>query len=550
MRITVVAFLLLSLGAVAGLAATAAPAPEWPSLDRQLAAAKVVPGTALERLIRDNQDFQMLRPDERRDHRGLPPWLRVYWRKGHPELVYSASDPTGGYPYVLKEILEWMVSHQELRPSSADEPAAPEQLVATAGGNLRVSGAQTSPRSESAIAISRQNTNRIIGACNNISASGQQAQFFSTDGGATWGQSFLPLVGKDSFHSDPAVDWTSDGTAWSTTIGIHGNSLGMRAYKSIDGGATWTFDATFSGKQHATDKDMMWVDHSSASPFRDQIYAIWHDGRPAFVNRRTGPAGSWQTPIQVSGGETLGTAIGGDIKTNGAGDVFAFWPATGNSRIIVAKSTDGGASFGVPNVIATTSGSFDIGIPAMDSRRALIYVAAGAFSTSLLNNVYASWTDLTGAAGCNLPADEPGANTSSPCKIRIWFARSTNGGVTWSVPVMLNNQPSLNDQFNQWLTVDENDGRIGVIYYDTVNDPSRLKTDVWYQSSSDGGVTWSAAVKVTTAETNETVAGADSGNQYGDYNGLSGFLGKFFPSWTDRRDLTFEEIWTAPISDP
>jgi hypothetical protein len=324
----------------------------------------------------------------------------------------------------------------------------------------------------------------------------------------------------------------------------------MRAYKSTDGGATWTFDATFSGKQHATDKDMMWVDHSSTSPFKDQIYAIWHDGRPAFVNRRTGPAGSWQTPIQVSGAETLGTAIGGDVKTNGAGDVFAFWPATGNSRIIVARSTDGGAAFGIPTVIATTSDSFDIGIPAMDSRRALIYVAAGAFRTSALNNVYASWTDLTGAAGCNVPADEPGANTSSPCKTRIWFARSTNGGVTWSAPVMLNNQPSLNDQFNQWLAVDENDGRIGVIYYDTVNDPSRLKTDVWYQSSSDGGVTWSAAVKVTTAETNETIAGADSGNQYGDYNGLSGFLGKFFPSWTDRRDLTFEEIWTAPIADP
>lgn len=58
------------------------------------------------------------------------------------------------------------------------------------------------------------------------------------------------------------------------------------------------------------------------------------------------------------------------------------------------------------------------------------------------------------------------------------------------------------------------------------------------------------AWKGGTAQTDETIAGADSGNQYGDYNGLSGFLGKFFPSWTDRRDLTFEEIWTAPISDP
>jgi len=55
---------------------------------------------------------------------------------------------------------------------------------------------------------------------------------------------------------------------------------------------------------------------------------------------------------------------------------------------------------------------------------------------------------------------------------------------------------------------------------------------------------------VTTAETDETVAGADSGNQYGDYNGMSGYLTKFFPSWTDRRNNAHEEIWSAPVVDP
>jgi len=35
--------------------------------------------------------------------------------------------------------------------------------------------------------------------------------------------------------------------------------------------------------------------------------------------------------------------------------------------------------------------------------------------------------------------------------------------------------------------------------------------------------------------TDETIAGADSGNQYGDYNSLSIFANQIFPSWTDRR---------------
>jgi hypothetical protein len=544
--ILVAALLALGLGAALGL--RAAGRSPFLSLERQLAADHVVPGSALERLIRENQDFRMLRPEEAHDQIPVPAWLRVYWRKGHPELAYSAADPTGGYPLVLKEIHEWMVSHQDLERGPRTPSRAPR--AASAGANLRLSGAQTSPRSESAIAINFLNPSQIISASNAISSDGRQAELYSSDGGLTWGQTVLPLVSKDKFHSDPTVDWTSDGTAWSMTIGINGNTLAMRSYKSANGGATWTFDNTFSGSQRGTDKPMLWIDHSATSPFKDNIYAIWHNGNPAYVNHRTGPAGSWGSPLQVSSTETSGTAIGGDIKTNSAGDVFAFWPATGNGRIVVAKSTNGGASF-TRTVVATTFDTYDIGIPAMASRRALIYVAGGAYRNGTTNNVYASWTDQRGVTGCNAPANEPGTNVSSACQSRIWFARSTDGGATWSAPVKLNDAASpLHDQFNQWLAVDETSGKVGVMYYDTIGDSGRKKTDVWYQSSSDGGATWSAPLKVTTAETDETVAGADSGNQYGDYNGMSGYLTKFFPSWTDRRNNAHEEIWSAPVVDP
>src|SRR6185436_7208220 len=46
------------------------------------------------------------------------------------------------------------------------------------------------------------------------------------------------------------------------------------------------------------------------------------------------------------------------------------------------------------------------------------------------------------------------------------------------------------------------------------------------------------------------VGGADSGNQFGDYNSISGIAGTFFPSWTDRRSGGFEEIWTVKVTDP
>jgi hypothetical protein len=325
-------------------------------------------------------------------------------------------------------------------------------------------------------------------------------------------------------------------------------ALQLRSFKSADGGATWAFDATVSSAQTAADKELMWVDHRPTSPFKDNIYVIWHNNLPVFVARRT--AAGWQPPLRVSGAETTGTGIGGDIKTNSDGDVFAFWPDTGSRTLLVAKSTDGGASFAQPVTITTTYGAFTIGVPSFASRKALIYPSGGAFRTAAKNLVYAAWADLSGESGCTTPGDAPGTNVDSACKTRIWFSRSTDGGATWEVPRMINNQRSLNDQFNPRLAVDETTGRLVVVYYDTVGDSGRLKTDVWTQSSSDDGVTWSAPVKVTTAETDETAAGADSGNQYGDYIGLSGYAGIFFPSWTDRRSGGPEEIWTAPIRFP
>jgi hypothetical protein len=541
--------LVAGLALFAAVAASAAPQADWPSFKEQTDKDHVVQGSNLEKLIAENQDFGLLRPEEAKDSLRIPLWLRVLWRKNHPDDVYSPKDPTGGYPLVLNEVHEWMLTHQDLKPGKIPS-VGPATKSASETGEERISGAQTSPRSESAIRVNYWNTQKVIGASNNISATGRQAMFFSSNAGSTWGQTLLPLVTGDSFMSDPTVDWTSDGTAWSTTIGIDSTQtiLKMRSYKSTDGGATWTFDADFSGGNTNNDKQMMWTDHSATSPFKDNIYLIWHPGTPAVVARRTGPAGSWQAPVQVSHAETTGTAIGADIKTNANGDVFGFYPDTGSRGIYVVKSTNGGVSFATPVKIATGFGSFQIAIPADASRQLLIYTAAGAFSDGTRNNVYVVWNDLSGDSGCT-SGGGPGTNAASTCKTRIFFSRSTNGGTTWSAPVKINNQSGLNDQFFPWLVVDPTSARLSLVYYDTVGDSTRKSVNLYYQSSTDDGVTWSAPFKVTTASTNETTAGADSGNQFGDYINLDGFNGTFFPSWTDRRSGASEEIWTAAILD-
>jgi hypothetical protein len=90
--------------------------PIWPSLDEQLIEAGAPPGSALAKLIASNQDFSMLRSEEAHDKLRLPSWLRVHWRKNHPDYNYIPGDPTGGYPLALRDMYIWMKLHPDLKP--------------------------------------------------------------------------------------------------------------------------------------------------------------------------------------------------------------------------------------------------------------------------------------------------------------------------------------------------------------------------------------------------------------------------------------------------
>jgi hypothetical protein len=90
-----------------------------------------------------------------------------------------------------------------------------------------------------------------------------------------------------------------------------------------------------------------------------------------------------------------------------------------------------------------------------------VSVSGGAFKNATRDLVYAVRTDLSGKSG-RTSGLRAGSSVASNCKSRMWFARSTGGGATWSAPTMINNQSGKNDQFHSWLCVDETDGRLVV----------------------------------------------------------------------------------------
>ncbi len=292
---------------------------------------------------------------------------------------------------------------------------------------------------------------------------------------------------------------------------------------------------------------MIAVDTNLNSPFRDTIYAAWDHA--SFVNGKSSSIIALLASHSTDGGQTFSApvvasstasgpkgVIGADPFVAPDGTLHVAWQDFQNRSVTESSSTDGGNSFGASHVISPTQVAFDIAIPAMSSRRALIYPACGS-DTSLGQNrgtLYCSWMDGTVANGVN-----------------VFVARSTDGGTSWSAPRQVNDDTGLADHFNQWLSVDPSDGSVNLSWNDTRNDPARLSTDIFYARSTDAGTTFSPNVQVTTAPTNETCCDADLGNQYGDYEGIAALGGSIHPVWTDRRASVVafdEEVFTATIS--
>jgi hypothetical protein len=234
--------------------------------------------------------------------------------------------------------------------------------------------------------------------------------------------------------------------------------------------------------------------------------------------------------------------------------VYVAWNDYSANTITFNRSFDGGVTFGTPSVVASKSIPFDIGIPAISFRRALIYPACDADRSNgpHRGRLHCSWTDIGSSNGTT----------------DIFTAFSDNRGTTWSSPQRVADKlPGAIDRFYQWLSVDAITGEVNISFYDTRNDTTgqRFMTDVYFTRSSDGRNWLSPNVRVTNVSSNEhdcngvfPCSAINYGNQYGDYEGLISFNGISHPIWTDSRDqlnsapgcrtsLAMEEVFTATV---
>lgn len=352
---------------------------------------------------------------------------------------------------------------------------------------------------EPSIAIDPTDPNRIVigwRQFDTINNSFRQAGYgFSSDGGQSW--TFPGVIEPGVFRSDPVLDSDSQGIFYYNSLTSGGGNFTCQVFKSTDGGATWD-GGTFA---QGGDKQWMTID-KSAGIGDGNIYAYWTQAYsiciPGFFTRSVNGGFSYEDCITIPGQPfwgTLSVGPGGELYIGGVG----------GSGFIMAKSSNAQD----PAQAISWDFSTDVNLDGQ------ISFGGGPNPGGLLGQAWIATDHSGGPTDGNVYMLCSVERNSNNDPLDVMFSRSTNGGVTWSPPVRVNDDPTTSAW--QWfgsMSVAP-DGRIDVIWLDTRDNPGNYASSLYYSYSTDAGVTWSANERLSDAF--DPHLGWPQQNKMGDY---------------------------------
>ena len=449
------------------------------------------------------EDLKLLAPNEAELADPIPAFFRVELRREFPTLLRS-----GPVQYPRASVPLFHLRYGGLLRDGRIERLEEEGEEGPAPVNFEVQLNTLAGANEVTTEINPVNPDLVIAGANVNSG---QEMYSSSNGGETWTIRGVLI----NTCCDPTVGWSSDGTV--AYAGALSGSLGVSFWRSIDNGQNWIDRVAITNG--GSDKEFLHIDVSPTSPFRDNLYMSYHNSNVMQLARSTNRGVNWT----VTAFQQAPRGIGSDVTSDTAGNVYHFYGAFNERRIVMIKSVDGGATHQPPFTVANTQASFDWPIPSMETRRAWIYASADSDRSSgpFAGSIYVAWTDTIA----------PDVSNPAQNHTQIHVAFSRNGGQTWQQSIPHETADVLTvDRFNQWLAVDEK-GIVHVVFYDTRNVPDRREVDLYYSFSTDGGVTWIEPQRVSS----ETSANLTDGQEWGDYNGVSVLNEKIVTTWTDNR---------------
>lgn len=353
---------------------------------------------------------------------------------------------------------------------------------------------------------------------------------YVTDG-YNWSATSSPSFGV-TVYGDPVTAFDSLGNLFYENM--IGGITGTRFIKSVNGGVT--FGAGVVGN-NGVDKNWAAADQTNG-PYKNYIYTVMTPNGSLSNVRR-----SINNGVSFIDADTLansypgmmvcigpnGSTSGGSvyIVTNTGASAFAvtynFYRSTTGGTNFVLRSSQNYAGYVGTNVAGRHS------VQNMRTRPYPMIAADNSYGTfrGRLYLVYA--------------ANSPAGDGNKP---NIYCRYSTDQGLTFSSPILVNDNasPDLSDQFFPAIWCDKTTGRLYCKWFDTRLDATNNTMHVYASYSDNGGVTWVANQRITTAAAtiNCTTCGGGGTPRYqGDYDAVSSNPVTSMMAWTDMRAGTF-----------
>ncbi len=375
--------------------------------------------------------------------------------------------------------------------------------------------------------------------------------FFSFDAAESWEGEVQGAGGSNS--GDPT-----------TAIGLNGrwyvnyidNPGGMGCSYSDDQGASWTTVTVAPNPGDLADKNHMWIDNSSTSPYEGYLYIAWTNfstgtpyDREIAIAYSHDNGESWTINNNISSAVNAGNHNQGvNLSTGPNGEVYAHWAIydgwpSDESAIGFARSLDGGVTW-EPATRAVTN------IRGIRNSETSKHMRENSFPAATVDNsngpdrgsIYVTWANI----------GTPGINTGND--MDVYISKSTDGGDTWSEAIRVNQDPAGlgKEHYFPWITCDPANGILSAIFYDDRN-VSSLDIEVYCANSDDGGETWED-FKVSDVSTTPSPIPGLASDYFGDYIGIIAQDGWVYPTWTDNRSgsaMTYVSPYqTNPLNKP
>ncbi len=356
-------------------------------------------------------------------------------------------------------------------------PYTSYQVNVDVNGNNRVGDAANEP----SICVDPTDGNKMsIGwrQFNSVASNFREAGFaYTTNGGTTW---IAPGVLQNNvFRSDPVLN--SDTVGRFFYLSLLQNFFDD-LWRSIIGGQSWTL----VGPADGGDKEWFTIDRTNSSGHGFQ-YQCWstdgnnYGGRQ--FTRSTDGGATWMNPINIPNSPAWGT-----LDVDSAGSLFIGGVNLSTNGIWCVRSTNAKNGAVTPTFDQSTHVNLggDIVFGQSINPEGLVgqvFLAVDRSGTSTNDNVYL------------LASVQPSGFTVGS---DVMFARSTNGGTTFSAPLRINDDAVNHAKWHWFGTLSvAPSGRIDAVWYDMRNSPNNITSQLFYSYSTDGGESWSANVAVS-----------------------------------------------------